>query len=138
MSRERITETIAWQSADPHLTGNFAPIGSEIDAEGLEVISGRIPEGLLGTYIRNGPNPRYEPVSYNYPLEGDGMLHAIRFEGGKASYRNRYVRTRGFEIEHQAGHAVFGGVMTPRPVDPALLGPEDDPDNPFKRPPSLA
>lgn len=132
MSRERITETIAWQSADPHLTGNFAPIGSEIDAEGLEVISGRIPEDLLGTYIRNGPNPRYEPVSYNYPLEGDGMLHAIRFEGGKASYRNRYVRTRGFEIEHQAGHAVFGGVMTPRPVDPALLGPEDDPDNPFK------
>ncbi|TYC56099.1 carotenoid oxygenase family protein [Rhodobacterales bacterium] len=132
MSRERITETIAWRSDDPHLTGNFAPIGSEIDADELEVVAGAIPEDLFGTYICNGPNPRYEPVSYNYPLEGDGMLHAVRFEGGRASYRNWYVRTRGFEIEDTACHAVFGGVMTPRPVDPAYLGPGDDPDNPFK------
>ncbi len=27
--------------------------------------------------MRNGPNPRFQPVSYTYPLEGDGMLHAL-------------------------------------------------------------
>ena len=130
--KDRIDETIAWRSDNPHLSGNFAPIGREIDRDGLEVISGRIPEELNGAYIRNGPNPRYEPVSYNYPLEGDGMLHAVRFAGGKASYHNRYVRTRSFEIEDNAGRGVFGGLMAPRPIEPGLLGPHDDPDNPFK------
>ncbi|WP_158964529.1 carotenoid oxygenase family protein [Chachezhania sediminis] len=132
MTRTRITETIAWQSDNPHLTGNFAPIGSEIDAGPLQVIEGRVPEDLAGAYVRNGPNPRYEPASYNYPLEGDGMLHALRFEGGKAFYSNRYVRTSGFEVENRAGRRVYGGVMAPQPVDPALLGPHDDPENPFK------
>ncbi|MEN3792319.1 carotenoid oxygenase family protein [Fulvimarina sp. MAC3] len=132
MGQEHIFETIDWRSDDPHLSGNFAPIGREIDADRLEVVAGKIPEYLRGAYIRNGPNPRYEPVSYNYPLEGDGMLHAIRFEGGRASYHNRYVRTRSFEIEDKAGHTVFGGLMTPRPIDTDLLGPHDDPDNPFK------
>ncbi|MGV0908755.1 carotenoid oxygenase family protein [Martelella sp. FOR1707] len=132
MPVDRIEETIAWQSDNPHLSGNFAPVGREIDASALEVIEGRIPEELSGAYIRNGPNPRYEPVSYNYPLEGDGMLHAVRFSGGRASYQNRYVRTRSFEIEDKAGHGVYGGIMTPRPIEPGLLGPHDDPDNPFK------
>ena len=103
MSRERITETIAWRSDDPHLTGNFAPIGSEIDADELEVVAGEIPEDLFGTYIRNGPNPRYEPVSYNYPLEGDGMLHAIRFEGGRASNIVPETCAFRFDIRHLAG-----------------------------------
>lgn len=128
----RIEESIAWHSDNPHLSGNFAPIGREIDSGPLEVIEGRIPEGLSGAYIRNGPNPRYEPVSYNYPLEGDGMLHAVRFSGGAARYHNRYVRTRSFEIEDAAGGRVFGGIMSPQPIDPALLGPHDDPGNPFK------
>lgn len=132
MTRDRITETISWHSDNPHLSGNFAPIGTEIDSGPLDVIEGRIPEDLAGAYLRNGPNPRYEPSSYNYPLEGDGMLHALRFEGGKAYYSNRYVRTSGFEVEDRAGRAVYGGIMSPQPVDPELLGPHDDPENPFK------
>ncbi|AJY48293.1 hypothetical protein TM49_16980 [Martelella endophytica] len=123
---------MSWRSDNPHLTGNFAPVGTEIDSERLEVLEGAIPEGLAGAYIRNGPNPRYQPSSYNYPLEGDGMLHAVSFENGIARYRNRYVRTRSFEIEDLAGHAVFGGLMSPSPVDAKYLGPDDDPENPFK------
>ena len=93
ISPSQITHTL-----HPISPSRFAPVGREIDASALEVIEGRIPEELSGAYIRNGPNPRYEPVSYNYPLEGDGMLHAVRFSGGRASYHNRYVRTRSFEI----------------------------------------
>lgn len=113
---------IAWTSGDPHLSGAFAPIGAEVEADDLPVISGRIPDELKGAYMRNGPNPRFQPVSYTYPLEGNGMVHAVWFDSGRARYRNRFVRTASFEIEDRAGHAVFGGLMDPTPADPAALG----------------
>ena len=80
--------------------------------------------------MRNGPNPRYKPISYTYPLDGDGMIHAVSFENGRARYRNRFVRTRSFEIERAAGHAVFGGVMRPVPVDPQAARPRRRPERP--------
>lgn len=119
---ELLTTPITWTSDDPHLSGNFAPIGTEVEADDLRVISGRIPEGLKGAYLRNGPNPRFQPVSYTYPLEGDGMVHAVSFDNGRARYRNRFVRTASFEIEDKAGHTVFGGLMDPTPADPKALG----------------
>jgi carotenoid cleavage dioxygenase-like enzyme len=128
-----LTEPITWTSSDPHLSGNFAPVGTEVEASDLPVVSGRIPDDLRGAYMRNGPNPRFQPVSYTYPLEGDGMVHAVYFDGGRARYRNRFVRTRSFEIEDRAGQAVFGGLMNPTPVDPKYLGPGDDPANVFKQ-----
>ncbi|WP_343058670.1 carotenoid oxygenase family protein [Aurantimonas endophytica] len=97
-------------------------MGTEVSADDLPVISGRIPDDLKGAYMRNGPNPRFEPVSYTYPLEGDGMVHAVWFDNGRARYRNRFVRTASFEIEDRAKHTVFGGLMDPTPADPAGLG----------------
>jgi carotenoid cleavage dioxygenase-like enzyme len=120
-----------WTSDDPHLMGNFMPIGPEIDADDLPVIAGHIPADLSGTYLRNGPNPEFKPISYTYPMDGDGMIHAVRFANGKARYRNRFVRTRGLEAERRAGRALYGGVMRPVEVDPALIGPDGDP-GPFK------
>lgn len=125
--------TTPWTSNDPHLSGAFAPVFEEVTSDDLQVVEGRIPPELAGTYLRNGPNPQFEPLSYTYPLDGDGMIHAVAFEDGRARYRNRFVRTRCFEIERAAGHAVYGGVMQPVPLDPALLGPGDDPDNPFRQ-----
>jgi carotenoid cleavage dioxygenase len=124
-----LAEPIAWTSDDPHLSDAFAPIGTEVDADDLPVVAGRIPPELRGVYMRNGPNPRFQPVSYTYPLEGDGMVHAVYFDGGRARYRNRFVRTASFEIEDKAGHAVFGGLMDPTPADPKALGDAD----PFKQ-----
>lgn len=117
-----LTAPITWTSDDPHLSGNFAPIGTEVDASDLQVLSGRIPEALKGAYMRNGPNPRFQPVSYTYSLEGDGMLHAVYFDNGRARYRNRFVRTASFEVEDRAGHTVFGGLMDPTPADSKALG----------------
>ena len=51
-----LSTPITWTSDDPHLSGNFAPIGTEIDARDLPVIAGCIPDGLKGAYMRNGPN----------------------------------------------------------------------------------
>ena len=95
------------------------------------MVAGRIPEELSGAYLRNGSNPLFKPLSYTYPFDGDGMIHAVYLEGGKARYRNRFVRTRGLAVERRAGRAVYGGVMRPVPVDPALVG-EDGPQGTYK------
>ena len=128
---DRIAAPIAWVSDDPHLSDNFAPVGPEIDADDLPVVAGRIPDELSGAYLRNGPNPLFQPISYSYPFDGDGMVHAVYLDNGKARYRNRFVRTRGLAVERRAGRAVYGGVMRPVPVDPALVGADGDP-GPFK------
>jgi carotenoid cleavage dioxygenase len=99
---------------DPYLNGAFAPTQSELDFTTVEVVAGSLPHDLAGTYFRNGPNPRFPPLgSYTYPLDGDGMIHALRFESGRASYANRYVRTPSIAAEERAGRALWGGVMTP-------------------------
>ncbi|MEJ0067206.1 MAG: carotenoid oxygenase family protein [Caulobacteraceae bacterium] len=87
------TATITWTSDDPHLSGNYAPIGPEIDTADLPVIAGRIPPNLSGAYMRNGPNPLYKPLAFTYPMDGDGMIHAVYFDNGRARYRNRFVQT---------------------------------------------
>ncbi|WP_157253778.1 carotenoid oxygenase family protein [Nonomuraea typhae] len=78
-----------------HLTGNNAPVTEEVTLEPAEV-AGAIPEDLHGVYLRNGPNPR-TGWSPHY-FAGDGMVHAVALEGGRARwYRNRYVRTPLYE-----------------------------------------
>ncbi|MEU2788550.1 carotenoid oxygenase family protein [Streptomyces sp. NPDC007100] len=78
----------------PHLAGNFAPVTEELTAHELPV-TGAVPPELTGWYLRNGPNPRDADSAHWF--FGDGMVHGVRLEGGKAvSYRNRWVRTSTF------------------------------------------
>ncbi|WP_405758615.1 carotenoid oxygenase family protein [Streptomyces sp. NBC_00073] len=103
-----------------HLSGSFAPVTQEVDEVGLRV-EGRLPDGLDGTYLRNGPNPRFTPIgSYLYPLDGDGMVHGVRISEGAVSYRNRFVRTPAVLAEERAGRALWGGLesmVAPREPD---------------------
>lgn len=94
-----------------YLANNFAPIEDEIDVGELEV-TGAIPPELSGLYLRNGPNPMFEPLGAYHWFDGDGMLHGLRIEGGKASYRNRWIQSRGLSAEKSAGRAIFGGMNT--------------------------
>jgi carotenoid cleavage dioxygenase-like enzyme len=83
-----------------------------VNAYDLDVIEGEIPKDLPGSYLRNTENPLFDAITGRYhPFDGDGMLHAIRFEGGKASYRNRFVRTAGLLAELEAGKALWGGIL---------------------------
>ena len=119
-------------ATSPYLSGRFAPVHREISTAKVAV-EGDVPDDLIGTYIRNGPNPKFTPLgSYSYPIEGDGMLHAVSFGPDTVHYQNRWVRTRGLEAEERAGRALFGGIMTPAFVDPALLAPDPDPGWPTK------
>jgi carotenoid cleavage dioxygenase len=73
------------------LRGNFAPVEKEVEAFDLEV-AGALPPELSGVFMRTGPNPAREPTAHWFL--GDGMIHGVRIERGKARwYRNRYVRT---------------------------------------------
>ena len=96
---------------NPFLQGNFAPWRMEGDADDLEVV-GEIPRDLNGTYYRNGPNAAYEPAGRYHWFDGDGMIHAIRLEDGRAFYRNRYVRSEGLLEERRAGKATFPGLLS--------------------------
>jgi carotenoid cleavage dioxygenase-like enzyme len=49
------------------------------------------------------------------------MIHTFFVEDGKVAYRNRYVRTPKWELEHAAGKALFGG-FDPRAADPSVMG----------------
>ena len=120
------------ESAEPFLSGRFAPVRDEIEVDDL-VVDGTLPSDFTGAYLRNGPNPEFPPLgSYTYPIEGDGMLHGVWFERGRVRYANRFVRTNSLKAEEAAGKAIFGGLMTPAFVDQSLLGPDPDPTWPFK------
>lgn len=114
----------------PYLQGNYAPVDkeSDFDADQLRV-EGTIPENLVGAFMRNGANIAFEPEHYTYPLDGDGMIHALYLDEGKAHYRNRWVRTQEFNIEQQLGRSVWGstGKITPVPQEALDLGASPNP-----------
>ena len=93
----------------PYLNGPWQPNFDEYTATDMEVI-GEIPKDIDGVYVRNTENPVLEPLGHYHPFDGDGMLHSISFKEGKAEYRNRFVRTKGFEAEQMAGEALWAGI----------------------------
>lgn len=118
------------EKSNPFLSGNFAPIGDELETDNL-IIEGKIPEDLNGMYVRNGSNPQFKPYSYTYPFDGDGMLHAIYLSKGQARYKNRYIVTKQLEVDRRFGMSMYGGVNFPFIRDVKLLKPSD-PQMPVK------
>ncbi|MGI9169304.1 MAG: carotenoid oxygenase family protein, partial [Caulobacteraceae bacterium] len=100
-------------SDHPYLNGAWTPLLEEVNAEDLEVIEGDIPDDIDGVYLRNTENQIHQPLGRYHPFDGDGMIHQIDFHGGRASYRNRFIRTRGFLAEQEAGGSLWGGLADP-------------------------
>ncbi|MBY0421908.1 MAG: carotenoid oxygenase family protein, partial [Parvularculaceae bacterium] len=73
------------------MQGNFAPVAREVETFDLPV-EGALPPELSGIFVRTGPNPADKPSKHWFL--GDGMLHGVRIEKGRAAwYRGRYVDT---------------------------------------------
>ena len=87
----KISDSSPW-----HLQGNWAPVLDEIDAGPLAV-RGEIPRELRGDYLRAGMNPRSGRSDHWFA--GNGMLHGVRLDEGRAHYRNRFVRTPYYEAD---------------------------------------
>ncbi|WP_374446013.1 carotenoid oxygenase family protein [Stella sp.] len=107
-------------SGGARLAGNFAPVVVERDLADLPVL-GELPRELDGTLFRNGPNPRF-PAADAHWFVGDGMIHAFTLADGRASYRNRWVRTPKWRAEDRAGRSLFCGFGQLRPGLPAGAG----------------
>lgn len=77
----------------PFLSGIHEPMANELTLFDLPV-TGTIPAALDGRYLRIGPNPAAPDGKGYHWFTGDGMVHGLRLEGGKARwYRNRWVRS---------------------------------------------
>jgi carotenoid cleavage dioxygenase-like enzyme len=108
-------------SANFFLDGNFSPVNEERDTEEMEVI-GTIPDDLKGHFLRVGPNPVYvfSEAAY-HTFDGDGMIHAMAFSGGKVRYRNRFIRNEGFKLEQAHGDWLYKGMNSLMDPTPSAL-----------------
>ena len=91
----------------PLLEQLFAP-GVREESYVIEEVEGEVPAFLRGTYYLNGP-ARFDRDGFRYRhwLDGDGMVCALRFEDGGVHFDNRFVRTRKFLDEEEAGRPVY-------------------------------
>ena len=99
---------------------SFRNVGVELTDVALTPARGTLPPELVGTLYRNGPGRLERGGQWvHHPFDGDGMITALRFEGGRALLRNRFVRTEGWQAEEQAGTFVYRGVFgTQKPGGP--------------------
>ncbi|KAH7301912.1 hypothetical protein KP509_23G048100 [Ceratopteris richardii] len=105
-------------STDPlvQLAGNCTPVCETSPT--ICNVRGKLPDDLVGAYVRNGPNATYMNPGEGFHLfDGDGMLHAVKMKDGKAVYCCRYVKTARFKQEEAAG----------RPLFPKLFGGSGEP-----------
>lgn len=90
--------------------------GQNLDARDLK-IEGRLPKELSGTYYRNGPGLMERAGQrYRHWFDGDGLVQAWRFEGGRVRHSARFVQTRKFMAESEAGRFLlpaFGTAIKP-------------------------
>jgi carotenoid cleavage dioxygenase-like enzyme len=105
-----VASTLPADDDHPYRSGAWAPNMREWDADDLEV-EGEIPSDLEGVYLRNTENPVHESIGLYHPFDGDGMLHSICFGDGRASYRNRFIRTDGFLAEQDAAASLWTGML---------------------------
>ena len=78
------------------------------DAYEIAGVRGEIPAYLNGSYYLNGPSAFGRGgLAYRHWLDGDGMVSALHFAGGKARFVNRFVRSAKFVAEQEAGRSLY-------------------------------
>ncbi len=122
LPRQAIAQT---GQRNPYLEHGYAAVLDELSLDNL-VVRGEVPREISGTYLRNGPNPAYPPISYTYPFDGDGMVHGLTFDGGKVGYRNRFVLPAGLRADRRADRTIYGGLTHPIVPDPRFVPPDGD------------
>jgi len=111
----------AWRSSYLPLNG---PIKPALDSGPLR-ITGRWPAALKGTLYRVGPARReLGGVSMTHWFDGDGMLQAFRFEGGRVSHRGVLLATPKLQAEEAAGRLLYSGFAQIIADSPPLGGPD--------------
>ena len=77
-----------WSSA-------YKNVEKELTNEPLNTIKGANIDELNGTLFRNGPGILERGGQWvHHPFDGDGMITAIKFDNGKPSLTNKFVRRK--------------------------------------------
>jgi carotenoid cleavage dioxygenase len=99
------------------------PLRTESDVVGLELVEGHLPSELQGTWYRGGADRQYPPMNgEDIFIDGEGMVHMIRFEDGHVTYRSRWVHTPRFDLQSKHRRSLFGKYRNRYTADPLAEG----------------
>jgi all-trans-8'-apo-beta-carotenal 15,15'-oxygenase len=85
----------------------------------IDDIEGEVPADLTGTFYRNGPGRQtIGGQPYGHWFDGDGMLSVFSFTGGRAHFKNSYVRTDKYVKETETQQIQYRGFGTQIPGGP--------------------
>ena len=94
-----------WSSA-------YQNVEVELENKVLNISKGNIIPELNGTLFRNGPGILERDGQWlHHPFDGDGMITAIKFNNGIASFTNKFVKTEGFLKEQKFDKFLYRGVF---------------------------
>jgi len=100
---------------------------SEIE-ESYEItdIEGEIPREIHGTLYRNGPSQRQlPPQGYDalHLFDGDALVHAFRFDDGRAHYTGKFVESESYLVEQEEGRVCMNlaALKVENPTDKVFL-----------------
>ena len=101
------SQVAASRDFSPGIEGVFPNEFQECDCI-VETTGQKLPDFVRGDYYLNGP-ARFGlgDVSYTHWLDGDGMVSLLHFGKDGINFRSRYVRSRKFSEEQQAGRPLF-------------------------------
>jgi len=106
----------------PAFTGFNTPSRIEADIANL-AHEGTIPAAMSGAFYRVQPDPQFPPLhGDDIAFNGDGMITRFHIHDGQVDFRQRWAKTRKWELEHAAGHALFGNYRNPLTDLPEVAG----------------
>lgn len=110
-------------AADPTAQGFFAPTRFEADIYDCEVVEGKIPTDLAGTFYRVGGEWFYPPLyPDDSPFNADGYISMFQFRNGVANFRGRWIKTDRWLAQQKAQRQLFGYYRNALTDDPAAKG----------------
>lgn len=101
-------------------TARYAELGfggQDLHTPSIEVddlpVTGRLPEWLAGTLLRNGPGTfAVGEQRYRHWFDGLAMLHRFTIAGGRVSYANRFLESRAYDEARSTGRIAYSEFAT--------------------------
>jgi beta,beta-carotene 9',10'-dioxygenase len=90
----------------------FISEAPEIEIDQLP-ITGRLPEWLTGTLVRNGPGAFQVGNSrYRHWFDGLAMLHRFTIADGRISYANKFLESNSYLAAKETGRITYSEFAT--------------------------
>lgn len=97
---------------DGHFQAGFTTLNEEVVRESLPV-RGALPSWLSGMLLRTGPAQfEVEDHPYRHWFDGLAMLHRFSFQDGTVSYANRFLQSKTYLTNKEAGKITYGEFAT--------------------------